>query len=56
MKKLLVLLVGLLLWTSPALAEDLFPPVWRGETGTVFAEWSIAGLPSRSAAALRSKV
>jgi hypothetical protein len=40
MKKALVLLAGLALFASPAMADDVFAPVWRGEDNTVFAEWN----------------
>lgn len=39
MKRVFVLVTGLAILAGPALADDVFPPVWRGETNTVFAEW-----------------
>jgi hypothetical protein len=40
MKRALVLAMGLMLLSGPALADDIFAPVWRGEENTVFAEWN----------------
>ncbi len=47
MKKLLLICLGVLVLSSIALADDVFPPTWRTQYGTMMTEWdSWTGFPS----------
>lgn len=46
MKKALVLLSAAVLMSSAALADDLYPPAWRGEPGSTFQHWTFDTQPA----------
>lgn len=39
MKRVCALMTGVVILSGAALADDVLPPVWRGESNTVYAEW-----------------